>query len=356
MLAIASCKKNSSSTVTPAAPTPIKLGLYEFGRDTTYNFRQLQINVSNIGTQAISYGLVFDTGSGGMVIDANGIVPASMITSSGFNFTGDSTVINGITITNQTSNVQYGDDATFDTVYGNLAYAQVTIGDVNGSVVIKRLPFFLYYKAVNSGGTRYSPHEFDVMGVSSQYDIVFANNAFITSPFTYYNPGTGLTKGFKMAALGTSNFSNNGYATFVPGVLTLGLTAADLSSSSGFAMSSLYYYNPDYIPIIPTTVTYGTKTVSTYSTFDTGTDPYNFIEDKTAPTTVALLPQNTSVAVATTTGGFNYSYTTSNSANITYLENPSVSGNVVSIFGLEFFLNNEFMLDYTDNKLGLKNK
>src|SRR5579875_2829098 len=107
LFALPACKKDKSDP-TPAIATPVKLGLYEFGSDNTYAFRQLQINVSKIGTQTVSYGLVFDTGSGGMVIDAKGILPASMITSAGFTFKGDSTVVNGITITSQKETVQYG--------------------------------------------------------------------------------------------------------------------------------------------------------------------------------------------------------------------------------------------------------
>jgi hypothetical protein len=153
LLAIASCKKgnnNKMSQVTPVA-TPTSLGLYE--TDSSI-YKLLLIAVSNIGTQPVDYGLIYDTGSGGMVFDASGILPASMITSSGFNFTGDSTVVNGVTITSQTSIVEYGNDAaSIDKVYGNLAYAPVTVGDQNGKIIIKRLPFFIYYKAVNASGT-----------------------------------------------------------------------------------------------------------------------------------------------------------------------------------------------------------
>ncbi len=354
LFALASCKKEKSTTTTPTVATPMKLGLYEFGSYSTYNFRQLQINVSKIGTQTVSYGLVFDTGSGGMVIDAQGVLPASLITSSGFNFTGDSTVVNGITVTSQKQIVQYGDsDSSSTKVYGNLAYAPVTIGDVNGNIVIKRLPFFIYYKAVDAKGTQQSPHEFDVMGVLDEYDVTFANNAYITSPFTYFDPGTGLTKGFKMAALGTSNFSNNGYATFVPGVLTLGLTSSDLSSSSGFVMNQLtFYQGAGYLPYLPTTVTYGSKTSTTYALFDSGTDPYNFIEDKTVSST-SLLPTNTAITAATGTG-FTYSYTTTSTESPTYIENPGSGGSNFAIFGMQYFLTNEYMLDYTNHQLGLK--
>src|SRR5579872_5086190 len=120
-----SCKKQTvggggSSTVTPVTATPTKFGLYE--ADSSI-YKELITVVSQIGTKPVNYDLIFDTGSGGMVIDGSDLLPASMITSAGITFTGDSTIVNGVTITSQTSIVEYGADAnTIDKVYGNLAY------------------------------------------------------------------------------------------------------------------------------------------------------------------------------------------------------------------------------------------
>ena len=352
LLIIASCKKDNKSTqVAPPMATPTKLALIE--ADSSI-YKLLFINVEKIGTQTYNYELLFDTGSGGMVIDATDIVPASMISSTGFTFTGDSTVVNGITITKQTSTIQYGDNtSTTDKVYGNLAYASITIGDQNGTIAIKRVPFFLYYKAVDSKGSQYSPHEYDTFGVSDEYDLTFANNVNISSPFSYFTPGNGLTKGFKMAPLSIANFTYQGNS--VPGAITLGLTPSDLSSTSGFVMNQLSYYAGDgYAPVIPTTLTYNGKSFTTDVVFDTGTAPYSYIEDPTAANTSTLLPPNTAVTVATSSG-FNYAYTVSSTENLTYVENPHSSGGNVSVLGLEFFLNNEYLLDYSNHKLGLKN-
>jgi hypothetical protein len=360
LLFAVSCKKqtvgsgSSSVKVTPPNATPTKLGLYE--ADSSI-YKELITVVTKIGTVNIPFtaqALIFDTGSGGMVYDGSDLLPASMITTAGITFTGDSTIVNGITITSQTSIVQYGADAnTIDKVYGNLAYAPVTIGDANGNIVVKRLPFFLYYKAVSAKGVTYPKHDFDTFGVSEEYDITFNNGAFITSPFSYFDPGTGLTRGFKMAALGTSNFTLQG--NYVPGVLTLGLTAADLSASSGFALKSLTFYAGDgYAPIFPASVTYGSKNFSTQIIYDTGTEPYSYLQDPNGPTALTLLPVSTPVTVAATYG-FNYAFTTTATENLTYVENAKSSGSNVSIISLEFFLNNEYMLDFGNHQLGLKN-
>jgi hypothetical protein len=359
LFAVVSCKKDNSNggnsnanttTLAATTATPTSLGIYE--SDSSI-YKLLYMGIMQVGTKPVNYGLVFDTGSGGMVIDANGILPASMITSSGITFSGDSTTVNGITITSEESIVEYGDDnASITKVYGNLAYASVTIGDVSGNIVVQRLPFFLYYKGVDANGNLLPQHYFDVLGVSPQYDITFSNGAYITSPFSYFSPGNGLTKGFKMAALGTTHFSLDG--TFVPGVVTLGLTASDLSSTSGFSTSQLTYSSGNgYLPVFQAAISYKTKNVSTYVLFDTGTEPYSYIEDNSA-TGTSLLAQNSAVSVLLNSG-FKYSYTTTATDNLTYIENPTTSGANISIMSLEFFLTSEYMVDFTDHTLGLKN-
>ena len=352
VLFAASCKsdkKGGGGGNGPLTATPTKLGVYAVDSSI---YKILLMNITQVGTQTVNFDLVYDTGSGGLVLDATGVLPASMITSTGFTFTGDSTVVDGITLTNQTDIVEYGDDAaTTDKVYGNLAYANIKVGDANGSISIKRLPFFLYYKATDKNGTKLPAHEFDVFGVSQEYDITFTNNAFITSPFDYFDPGTGLTKGFKMAAIPQSSYSYNG--TYV-NAISLGLTSDDLSAAGGFTFSQLNFYQGEgYLPIIPATLSYNGKSFQAAVLFDTGTEPYNYIQDPTGPSSATLLPNGTSVST-TLNNGFNYSFTTSASDYLTYVENPNNSGANVSVMSLEFFLNNEYLLDFVNHKMGLK--
>ncbi|BAV06124.1 hypothetical protein SAMN05421788_106184 [Filimonas lacunae] len=353
LLLFASCKKTEvNSSATTSSNSAVKLGLYE--ADSSI-YKLLFIPVPKIGTQTVNEYLIFDTGSGGMVIDAHEVLPASMITSSGFNFTGDSTVVNGITITNQTSSITYGaDNSTTEKVYGNLAYANVTVGDHGNTVTIQRLPFFLYYKGVDNAGNMLSTGSFDIFGVNTEYDVTFSNGGYVASPFSTYTPAAGLTKGFKMEALGTSNFSLAG--TYVPDVITLGLSATDLNES-GFTQHTLTPVSGyGYSVIIPSSYTYGSKTVNTaYAVFDTGTEPYSYMEDNTASTTPTLLPVNTAVSVTTKSAGFNYNYSITSSDYLTYIENPIASGSDISIISLEYFLKNGYMLDYENHRLGLRN-
>lgn len=345
LLFAASCKKENNPPVIVAAK-PVSLGLIQSGNS---NSKRIFIPISKIGTQSVNYFGVFDTGSSGMTMDANGILPASMITSSGIAVAGDSVVVNGITVTSQQAVISFGDKLNSTKEYGNLAYAAITVGDLNGNLILKRVPFFLYYKIVDGTGTTLPAHSSDVFGVGP--GISYANSA-IASPLSFYTPGTGLTNGFKLALLNSSGFNSTGIYT--AGLLNIGLTAADLSSSS-FVMHPLTFYSTGgYSSNIPATITYnGTSTAATVL-FDTGTPAITLIEDPKATAGIGSLPAK-SVVKLITNQGFTYQYTTTSTSNLTSIQNPNNTGDYRTIFSIDFFISNEFLIDYANHKIGLKN-
>lgn len=359
-LSISSCSKhnNSPAPVTVVTAKPASLGLIQFGsvdnnKDTD---KRIFIPISQVGTQKVTYPLVFDTGSTGLTLDATGIIPATMITSSGIQVIGDSIVVNGITITNQTATMSYGDANAPTVEYGNLAYANFTIGDNNGNINIKRVPFFLYYKIASSTIT-YPPHSADIFGVGTGYSFTNKN---IVSPLSIYNPGTGLTKGFKLAMLNNANFSLLSSGKYVTGLLSVGLTESD-RFSSGFIMHPLgYSSNGGYSPDIPATITYGNNSTSAEILFDTGTPLITIIEDKNAKSinktlnSIGSLPSG-SVVTITTNQGFKFQYTVDAHNKLTTVQNPNNSNDYRSIVSLNFFTQNEFLTDYDHNVIGLKN-
>jgi len=355
-LILGGCKKDGAS-VSPAtyavkphvAGQPYQIGFYTVESN---GVKELRVAVSEVGEQQVSLNMTFDTGSGGLVVDAQGILPASMISSTGFSFPGDSTTVNGVTITNRSTFITYGaNQNTLTKVYGNLAYADVAIGDNNGSVTIKRLPFFLYYKAVDASGKAYPAHEFDVMGVSSEYDVTFGNGAHITSPLAYFDPGPGLTRGFKIAALDANNFTKQG--TYVPAV-TLGLTSDDLTSAGFNIVPLLQVEGQGYAPVVRGTIAYNGKSYSANLIFDSGTSPYFYLEDPNWNKAQALLNSNTSVQVSVG-DKFNYNYTANAATHPTLVENPFTAKGSVSVISLNFFVNNQYLLDFDHHQLGLKN-
>ncbi|AYL96187.1 hypothetical protein [Mucilaginibacter celer] len=346
ILAFNSCKKDK--TTTPQKPTvnPVTLGLYEYASGVN---KRIFLPVTQVGTKAVTYYTVFDTGSSGMTLDADGILPASMITSSGIQVTGDSVVVNGITVTKTTGIISFGDNLSGTKEYGNLAYANITIGDQLGNLSLKRVPFFLYYKIVDNNNNKFPAHSSDVFGVGPGTSYVISQ---IQSPLQYFETGSNLTGGFKLATLNKSMFSTAG--NYVSNLLTIGLTNTDLSSS-GFIMHGLSRFNVGgYSPNIPATISYSGKTIAATVLFDTGTPSTTVIEDKLATTAIGNLPANSTVTV-TTNQGFVYTYTTTSTSNLTEVQNPANTGDSRTIFSLDFFISNEYLTDYGNHRIGLKN-
>jgi len=350
-VAASACKKSSTPKPAVVDAKPVSIGLFEYANSGD---SRIFIPISKVGTQTVNYDPVFDTGSTGLTMSTVDIVPANDITTSGFNIaTGDSLVLtNGIVVTPQAFTMSYGNAQSSTTEYGNLAYATITIPDEAGNgVTIKRVPLFLYYKILDQDNkTLTNSHAYDIFGVGPG---VSYSNTSIASPLSYYSPGTGLTKGFKLAQLFSAGFVG-GNGTYEEGLLTLGLTSTDLNSSvfimHPLTLASLGGYSPD----IPGMITYEGNTISAELLFDTGTPQLSIIEDKAAQSIKGNVPVNTVVTI-TTNKGFTYTYTTTSTANLTTVANPFDTKDERSIFSIDFFENNEFLTDYSGHRIGLKN-
>jgi hypothetical protein len=346
---ITSCKKDRTPVPVVTSPAPLAtLGLYEVDSGI---YKRVVIAITKVGSVNVDYGSVFDTGSAGMTIDANNILPASMITSSGITVAGDSVTVNGITVTSQQATIAYGNSQSEIREYGNLAYATVTVGDQGNSITTGRIPIFLYYKIVDvSSGKPLPAHSNDVFGVGPGTS--YANNA-IGSPLSYFKPKNGGISGYKLATLNNASFSISG--TYVSDLLTVGLVPDDISSSSGFIMHQLNYYSQGgYSPDIGATISYNGQNVPATVLFDTGTPAISLIENSNASSNISTLPANTQVTL-TTSNGFTYSYTVGNTDNLTDVAKPSYTGDPRTIFSIDFFTQNEFLMNYRDHKIGLKN-
>lgn len=346
----ASCSKDKTVIKPVDNNNPITIGLYQYGADSG---KRVFVRVTKVGTKDVNYISVFDTGSTGMTIDAKDIVPDSVINTAGKQFSGDSIVVNGITVTSKQSIISYGNKTSSTKEYGYLAYAPITISDETGHASAKRVPIFIYYKIIDGttgksvGGVQ--GHGLDIFGVGPGTSFV---NSAIASPLSYFSFGTGITSGFKLAALPGNSFSSS--PTFVSKLLNIGLTSDDLNSS-GFIMHTLSHSSVGGVSsTIPSTITYSGQTIAANILFDSGTPYISTIENKFAVNSTGLLPANTLVTIKTQEG-FTYTYTTTSTTNLTAVENPNVTGDSRTILGIDFFIKNQYLTDYAHNQIGLKN-
>lgn len=308
--------------------------------------KKLTISVSTVGVVPVAKDVTVSTIGAGLEIDAQGILPASMITSSGIAVTGDSILYNGITVTNKTFVVTHGDLLSNTKLYGNLAYATITFGDGATMLTTLRIPFFLYYKALEPSGTQMAAHAADLFGIGPG----FSNGSkSIASPLSYLPITGGQISGFKLSLV---NFNSN---TSQCALLTVGLTPSDLEASAGFNLHPLSpLISGGYANYVTGTIVYNGTTFIGPMAFSTGYTSSSVIQDpKFTGAGYSSLAANSSVRIVTN-NGFNYLYTVSNAANATVIEAPTNSGENRSIFGIDFFVNNEFLVDYTNHQIGLK--
>ena len=320
--------------------------------------RRIYLPIMQVGGTKASLKTVFDSGSEGMVLSGTSLFAATYIADTGIVINSpDSAIIDGITVTSIKVVSVYGSPPATRSFYGNIAYASFVFGDASGSIQTLRMPFIVIYKGVDNQTQASVPVDANSDGIagvqSSGFDpnvTVVTNRSGVKSPFNYFNYGTGIFAGFQLAPLSnigwTNQASNQGYPS-TP-LLTLGLTS---DMETGYALQAQRVdIGPLFDPDLLVSMTYGGSTLNNSNLLlDTGTPVgYSiFNSSQSGSTTLAA-----GVAVSFSTNeGFNYGYTTDNLLFQTVVQN---NGQQRCIFGIDFFLNNYFLIDYTQHYIGLK--
>ncbi|WCT11433.1 hypothetical protein [Mucilaginibacter jinjuensis] len=342
LLFLTSCKKDNTQQPETSYAT---LGLYELQLSDADHL--LLMHITQVGNQPIDDYSRFDTGSTGLVLDADGMLPASMFNASGFTISGDSLVYSGITVTNKRDTVSYG-IAGLSTVhlYGNIAYATVKLGDDNGHVTTTRLPFLIYYKCVSGeSGETLPPHSFDVFGVS----VLDGPGVILNSPLRHFKLPAYLASGFKLGSLNFKALITD-KVTYVPGLLTIGLTKQQLFSS-GFISHPIA---SETNALIEATVQYDGNPAASYATFDTGSSGFSNLETGIKGNNNTILSGDDKITLSTR-HGFNYNYMAGVNSNPTAVQTTPYPNSDVNIFSINFFDHHEYLLNYENYSVGLKN-
>jgi hypothetical protein len=362
MALLSSCHKSDGPGASPTVDgsslaDPVVLNLVP-AQNQNPGDRRVYLPIKQVGSSTLNILTVFDTGSEGLVLSGSAVFPYAYISDTGMVIKGqDSLVVGGITITAAKVSITYGSPPATRTFYGNICYAQVTFGDQTASVQSLRLPFVSIYKGVDNQTQDSVPLDANSSGItgviSSGYTPTTALATTMTqvkSPFNYFNYTSGLYAGFMLNPLNTTGWtttpSNSGEASSP--VLTLGITEA---MKSGF---DLQFQRTDvggaFDPDIEASLTYGTTTLGYNNVlFDTGT-PLGVSIYNASLGGSTTLAEGTAVSL-NTAQGYTYAYTTDSAFFQTVV---SSTGQQRCIFGIDFFLNNYFMFDYTEHYIGLK--
>jgi hypothetical protein len=362
MALLSACHKSDGPGASPtidgsSLADPVVLNLVP-AQNQSPGDRRVYLPIKQVGSSTLNILTVFDTGSEGLVLSGSAVFPYSYISDTGMVIQNkDSLVVNGITITSAKVSITYGSPPATRTFYGNICYAQVTFGDQTASVQSLRLPFVSIYKGIDNQTQDSVPLDANSSGITGVISSGFtATNTLATtmtqvkSPFNYFNYTNGLYAGFMLnpfSSTGWTTSPSNSSEPTTP-ILTLGITEG---MKAGF---DLQFQRTDvggaFDPDVEATLTYGSSSISYNNVlFDTGTPLGMSIYDASEGGSTTLTA-GTSVSISTLQG-YTYSYTTDNAFYQTIV---SSTGQQRCIFGIDFFLNNYFMFDYTEHYIGLK--
>lgn len=316
--------------------------------------RRLYLPIRYIGTDKVKLRVVFDTGSQGLILEAKSLLPASLVADTGIVFKDkDSLMLNGITVTRTKIKSSYGGTRSY---YGNIAYAPIVIGDKMGQVRTKRMPFILVYHGVydlTGKPAKVDQHCDGVAGVSSGGEMktgsVFKREN-IVSPFNYLSFGNRVEAGFILSPLdrvkweGVYSMEGNSGQP----LLTLGITE---QAKKGFVLHRQMAGNGRFYPYVRGIISYSGVVISpSYVLFDSG-NPAGGVIYEPDKSKKGKMEAGVAIRFVSDEGAI-YDYAVNNSNYKTTLD--ARKSKSVSIIGINFFLENSFMLNYASHTIGIK--
>jgi hypothetical protein len=165
------------------------------------NIRMLYVNIHALGDQKVDQPVLFDTGSAGLTIACEVVLPAKMCSEDGIRITKD-TEINGIVVTTKRVVAFYGSYEE----HGNVARAKVTIGTSQNSVTTSSaIRLLIRYKKVRISDRRIVGGPLWPKGMFGASPIGgIGPDQSIQSPLNSVEVGDGLHQGYVVRPVGRS--------------------------------------------------------------------------------------------------------------------------------------------------------
>lgn len=333
--------------------SPVRINLMP-GQNMKTLGRRLYLPIRYIGAAKVKLRVVFDTGSQGLILDAKRLLPASLVADTGIVIGDkDSLVLDGITVTRNKTKSRYGGTRSYD---GNIAYASIVIGDKMGQVRTKRMPFILVYHGVydqTGKPAQVDQHCDGIAGVSSGGELkagLVMKRENVVSPFNYLSFGNRVEAGFILAPLDQVKWervSSMEGKSAVP-LLTVGITE---QAKEGFVLHRQLLQNGRFYPYVRGIISYNGLVISpSYVLFDSGNPAGGVIYE---PDAAKKGRMNAGIVIRFVSDeGTIYDYAANNSNYKTTLD--SRKSKSVSIIGINFFLENSFMLNYASHTIGIR--
>jgi hypothetical protein len=159
--------------------------------------RLVHLRVLSLGDHKVDFPLLFDTGSTGITIDCNLVLPWDLCTPDGIKIEKD-LKLDGVRVTTRRIVAQYG---TYDE-YGNLAFARVSFGDAGHPVTTSEMPVLIRYKKVRRATGEIVGGPLWPRGIVGVSPLGAQTGGLLHSPMDYIDAPDGLIRGFYLTPLG----------------------------------------------------------------------------------------------------------------------------------------------------------
>ncbi|UVK53527.1 hypothetical protein DBIPINDM_007027 [Mesorhizobium sp. AR02] len=303
----------------------------------------LYVQVLSLGNHTVNQPILFDTGSSGMTIECQSVLPAEICSDTGIKITHD-LEIDGIRVSTQQAVMNYG---TYDE-YGNIAYARVTFGSPKSPVSTDTtIPFLIRYKQVRRstgeivGGPLWPKGIFGISPVGGG-----GPDRMIKSPLALVSVGPGLDRGYYLSPIGAKWKVCTNEAGNCPQVEALHIgvpqdVKKDFRVQRWKEASSRYNF-----PTIDACISWGFEPTCRPTLYDTGNSTIMVPTDASAP--YSSLSPGTKVLVKAD-GQEDWNFKTTYNPEVEVI--PGLEHNIV---GIRYFEKNSLLLDFETREIGLR--
>jgi hypothetical protein len=307
------------------------------------NIRMLYMRVLALGDHAVDVPLLFDTGSAGVTIACETVLPAQYCSADGIKIK-KNLDLDGLTVTTQRIVSQYG---TYDE-YGNLAFARIRFGSEASSVTTSEtVPLLIRYKQVRRatgevvGGPLWPKGIFGVSPIGAQA------GGLLHSPIEAIDVPPDLHRGYRLSPIGAAWSICTNEQRNCPEVAALSL-GVDEAARNSFTLAKLGKVKSDhYAPFVEACVRWGDHKVCRPAIYDTGNSTIA-IAGKAPAGSGPSLPIGTDVSV-TGPGGDAWHFATQYQPEVEFV--PHMDTHLI---GIRYFETNSLLVDLDTQEIGIR--
>lgn len=307
------------------------------------NIRMLYVRLLALGDHKVDVPLLFDTGSVGITVQCDAVLPARYCSTDGIRINAP-LELDGLTVTTKKAVAQYG---TYDE-YGNVAYAKIGFGAPEHLIsTSEQIPLLIRYKQVRRatgeivGGPLWPKGMFGVSPIGTMA------GGLLRSPMGLIDVPAGQHKGYRLSPVGTAWRTCTNEAGDCPEVAALHV-GINQAAKKDFTLAKLKKLPSDhYFPFVNSCVAWQQEKVCRPTIYDTGNSTI-MIAGQPPKGTEAPLPIGTEVVVDGL-GASDWRFTVQYQPEVEFAPHMDIN-----LIGIRYFETNSLLVDLDTQEIGVR--